>query len=89
MGTDVLMRAIDPDDTLVTVCHPHGDLEVPLREWIRVGPGPRKLVTILAARRKSSGVVVPMHNIPLAYHNSPTSRILIRIGLLADPWPVR
>jgi hypothetical protein len=51
---------IDPDDILVTVAHPHGDVEVPLAEWHRIGPGPRPLVRLTSARRRSTGQPVPL-----------------------------
>jgi hypothetical protein len=50
----------NPDDILVTVAHPHGDIEVPLAEWIRRGPGPRPLVRLASARRRSTGESVPL-----------------------------
>ena len=34
----------DPDDILVVIGHPFGDIEVPLAVWIAAGPGPRPLV---------------------------------------------
>jgi hypothetical protein len=73
-------------DILVTVAHPWGDVEVPLNEWIRTGPGPRPYVGIIAARRQSTGREVPMAEIPLEYHNSPEARSLQRQGLLPCPW---
>ncbi|GAA4455911.1 hypothetical protein [Phytohabitans houttuyneae] len=51
------------DDVLVVVAHPFGDVEVPLTEWLRVGPGPRPLVRITRARRRS-GEPVALSEIP-------------------------
>ena len=76
----------DYPDVLVTVAHPWGDVEAPLEQWIRTGPGPRPYVRIIAARRRSTGQVVPMVEIPLEYHNSPEARDLQRRGLLPCPW---
>lgn len=73
------------DDVIVTVAHPHADIETTLRCWIETGPGPRPFVTITAARR-TSGDPVPLEAIPLQYHNSAESRRLQRLGLLAAPW---
>jgi len=73
-------------DILVTVAHPWGDIDAPLTDWIRIGPGPRPYVEIVAARRRSNGQPVPMSEIPLEYHNSPESRRLQRQGLLPCPW---
>ena len=73
-------------DVTVTVAHPFGDLDVPLLEWIRIGPGPRPLVAISAAYRTSTGEEIPLEEIPLEYHNSPESRRLQREGKLPTPW---
>jgi len=73
-------------DILVTVAHPWGDVEVPLNEWIRTGPGPRPYAGITEARRQSTGREVPLAEIPLEYHNSPQARSLQRQGLLPCPW---
>jgi hypothetical protein len=73
------------DDILVTVAHPHSDIETTLQQWIEIGPGPRPFVTITAAHRRS-GEPVPLEAIPLEYHNSPESRRLQRLGLLPAPW---
>lgn len=35
---------------IVVIAHPHGDMEIPLEEWIVVGPGPRILVRPVAAK---------------------------------------
>jgi hypothetical protein len=73
------------DSVIVTVAHPHGDLDVALVDWIRLGPGPRALVRIVSARRRT-GEIVPLDDIPLEFHNSRESRDLQRDGLLPTPW---
>lgn len=80
------MAELDPEDILVTIAHPHGDVEVPLSEWIRIGPGPRPLVRPVAARRKSTGESVPLSAIPMQYRNTPFTRALIKARVLQDPW---
>lgn len=75
------------DDILVVVAHPHGDIEVPLRTWITVGPGPRELVTIGRARHRVTGATLPLTVVPLEYRNDEESRRLIREGKIVDPWP--
>jgi hypothetical protein len=80
---------IDPteyDDIIVHVAHPWGDGYATLNEWIAHGPGPRPLVGIVDARRKSTDEPVPMSEIPLEYHNSTESRRLQRLGQLPMPW---
>jgi hypothetical protein len=76
----------DYADVVVTIAHPWGDVEAPLTEWIRTGPGPRPYVEIVAARRISSGERLPLAEVPQEYHNSPQSRGLQRQGLLPTPW---
>lgn len=80
-----MLTPAEYDDVIVTVAHPYEDVETTLRHWIETGPGPRPFVTITAARRKN-GDPVPLEAIPLQYHNSPESRRLQRLGLLAAPW---
>lgn len=76
----------DYDDVVVTIAHPWGDVPAALTEWIKIGPGPRPFVQIIKAHRSSTGKPVPMHEIPLQYHNSPESRRLQRARLLPCPW---
>jgi len=80
-----VLRPADYDDILVTVAHPFADIETTLRAWIENGPGPRRFVTITAARRRD-GEPVPLDAIPLEYRNNPESRRLQRMGLLPAPW---
>ena len=80
-----MLTPAEYDDVIVTVAHPYADIETTLRRWIETGPGPRPFVTITAARR-ANGHRVPLEAIPLQYHNSPESRRLQRLGLLAAPW---
>jgi hypothetical protein len=80
-------REIPIDDIVVTIGHPHGDIDVPLAQWIAVGPGPRDMVRPVAARRASTGERLPLDAIPLQFRNNETSRAMIARGLLVDPWP--
>ena len=82
----MVLSADEYHDIVVTIAHPWGDLEAPLETWIRIGPGPRPYVEIVAARRLSTGAEVPLAEIPQEYHNSPEARRLQRQGLLPCPW---
>lgn len=82
----VMLTPEEYPDIVVTVAHPWGDVEVPLETWIRTGPGPRPYVSIIAARRLSTGAAIPLMEIPQEYHNSPEARSLQRQGLLPCPW---
>ena len=77
----------DPQDLLLTVHHPFGDLEVSLAEWIAKGPGPRRLVRPVAVRSRATGAALPLTVIPLRYRNDEESRRLIAEGVLESPWP--
>ena len=79
--------APDPQDLLLTVQHPFGDLEVSLAEWIARGPGPRPLVRPVAVRSRATGEPLPLTVIPLRYRNDEESRRLIAEGALESPWP--
>jgi hypothetical protein len=79
------MRVL-PDDIIVTISHPFGDVQVTLAEWIRRGPGPRPLVRPVAARSALTGEGLPLTVIPLQYRNDDESRALIERGELEDPW---
>lgn len=80
------MAGGDPDEILVTIRHPHGDVETTLSEWMKTGPGPRPLVAPVAARDAGSGEALSLTVIPLRYRNNRLSRTLIQLGLLGNPW---
>ena len=80
-----MLDPADYDDVVVTIAHPWGDVEASLPTWIRVGPGPRPLVTISKARRRD-GSPVPLGEIPLQYRNTAEGRRLQRLGRLPAPW---
>jgi hypothetical protein len=77
----------DPDDVLVVVGHPFGDIEVPLAVWIATGPGPRPGVRPIRARSRSTGQPLPLSVIPFRYRNDKQSRRAIQDGVVDDPWP--
>jgi hypothetical protein len=77
---------LDPDDVVVVLGHPHGDVEMTLAEWMKVGPGGRPLLRPIAARSRSTGDPKPLTIIPLPYRNNATSRALIAAGDLESPW---
>jgi hypothetical protein len=81
-----MVDELSDDDVLVVVDHPHGRIEVPLKEWKRVGPGPRPFLTPLAAIRREPRATLPLSVIPLRYRNTRLSRLLIRLGVLTNPW---
>ena len=76
-----------PADIEVFVAHPFGDAWISLDDWIRVGPGPRPLVAPTRARDRHSGAPLPMRVVPLRYRNNLVARALVRLGLVAKPWP--
>ena len=78
---------IDTEDVLLTIDHPFGRIEVTLAEWMRTGPGPRKFVRPVEARRRSTGEALPLTVIPLRYRNDKETRRLIAEGEIEPPWP--
>lgn len=80
------MTVYDPEDVIVTIDHPFGRIEPTLAEWMRKGPGPRKLLRPTAARSRSTGEPLPLSVIPLAYRNDAVSRMLIAAGIIKSPW---
>jgi hypothetical protein len=77
---------LDPDDILVVIGHPFGDVVVPLGNWIATGPGPRPYVRPLSARSRATGEPLPLSVIPLRYRNDDEARQAIRDGRFDDPW---
>ncbi|MPZ85264.1 MAG: hypothetical protein GEV28_34715 [Actinophytocola sp.] len=77
---------VRPEDVIVVVRHPFGDVEVTLATWMAVGPGPRPLVRPVAARSRRSGEPLPLTVIPPRYRNDEQSRAAVRQGILVDPW---
>ena len=76
----------DPEDILVVIGHPFGDVEVSLADWVARGPGPRPLLRPVRARSRRTGQPLPLSVIPLRYRNDAESRRAIKDGLLDDPW---
>ena len=76
----------DEDAVVLTLSHPHGDLEMGLEDWIATGPGPRPLLRPTSARRSGTGEPLPLSVVPLRYRNTRLSRFLVSLGLLERPW---
>ncbi|WP_433244883.1 hypothetical protein [Actinomadura nitritigenes] len=77
---------VQPEDVLVLIQHPFGDIWPTLAEWMQDGPGPRKGLRPVAARSRLTGEDLPLMVIPLPYRNDEESRAAIERGELADPW---
>lgn len=70
----------------VRISHPSGELSVPLAEWMRRGPGPRRLLRPHSVVDARTGHPLPLSVIPLRYRNTPWSRLLCKLGVLPHPW---
>src|ERR1700733_7189258 len=82
------MDLLEPDDILVLICDPQMDIWLPLREWIRRGQSPRKVVRPIAAKHVKTGESLPLPSIPLAVRHDPESWDAVRLGWIQDPeWP--
>jgi hypothetical protein len=75
-----------PEDVLVLIRHPFGDIWPTLAEWMKRGPGPRHGLRPVAARSRLTGEDLPLTVIPLPYRNDSESRAAIRRGEIPDPW---
>lgn len=73
-------------DIIVTLAHPHGDVDTTLTQWMEIGPGPRPFVRPVAAREATTGASLPLTVVPLRYRNTALSRALIKMRVLKDPW---
>jgi hypothetical protein len=62
---------IPPEEILVTIEHPFGDVEMTLAEWMAKGPGPHPLLRLTNPRMKATGHPLPNDVISLAYQNTP------------------
>lgn len=64
--------------------------EMPIEGWLHSGPPPRSTLRPVAVRLESSGGRLPLPCIvPLRYRNTPVSRLLIALRLVADPWKLK
>jgi hypothetical protein len=73
-------------EVIVVLEHPYGTIETTLEQWKEQGPGDRPFVRPIAAKERESQKPLPLSVIPLQYRNNGLSRMLIRSGLLTDPW---
>lgn len=74
------------DDVIVVIAHPAGDVEASLRQWIELGPGPRELLRPVVAIHRGTRERLPISVVPWRYRNTWLSRMLIKIGVLRNPW---
>ena len=79
--------AIDCTDIRVIIVHPMDDIETSLETWMRNGPGPRRYVAPVRVFCADDGRPLPLSVIPLRYRNNWLSRLLIKLGVLDNPWP--
>ncbi|MFD0853598.1 hypothetical protein ACFQ07_15280, partial [Actinomadura adrarensis] len=77
---------LDPEDVLVLIQHPWGDLWPTLAAWMKYGPGPRHGLRPVAARSRLTGEELPLTVVPLPYRNDAESRAAIERGEVPDPW---
>jgi hypothetical protein len=77
---------VRPEDVLVLVRHPFGDVWATLAAWREHGPGSRLLVRPVAAKSRLTGESLPVTMIPLPYRNDDESRAAVRRGEFPVPW---
>jgi len=71
---------------IIIIDHPFGQIEVPLKEWIEEGPGPRIYLTPIKVKNKATNEILPINAIPLRYRNNGLSRLLIKMNIIDNPW---
>lgn len=81
------MKGIPHEDIEVVLSHPAGTVRVPLATWIEQGPGPRRLLRPIEVRHRETDELLPISVVPFRYRNSWAARALVRLGIVADPWP--
>ena len=79
---------VDLRQVEVRLSHPWNEDYVPLGLWIEEGPGARPLMGPIAARHSETYESLPLSVVPLRYRNTRWSRLLIRLGVLEEPWSV-
>ena len=80
------MSSVEFSELEVRLSHPWLSDFVPLELWMELGPGLRDRVGPLEVRHSRTRESLPISVIPLRFRNSMLSRLLIRWGLLEDPW---
>ena len=75
----------DCDDIYVVITHPWQRVKVSLDEWIRRGPGRRKLMSVVAVYC-ADGRELPRSTVPWRYRNTLLQRLLIYLDIIADAW---
>lgn len=77
---------MEPAEVVVTLSHPHGEIETTLDEWMKTGPGPRPLICPVKAGQALTGEPMSLGVVPFRYRNNTWTRLLIRLHMMNDPW---
>jgi hypothetical protein len=81
-----MSAARDPTQIIVTIEHPFGTGKGTLAEWMATGPGPRPLLSPIAAYDRLAGKQLPLRVIPFRYRNNWLARLAISWRFIEDPW---
>lgn len=73
-------------EIIIVMVHNFGEIETTLEDWIKFGPGSRKLLKPHKVKDKSTGKELPLKIIPLKYRNNKLSRFLIKLGFIKNSW---
>ena len=77
---------IDTNKLSVAIDHPHGEIIVPMNTWIEQGPGERPLLAPSYLIYTETGEKLSLEYLPWKYRNSSLQRLLVRFGLMPNPW---
>lgn len=80
------MPSVRDSQIVLTIAHPHGDVELTLEEWMFRGPGLTRYVQPVHARDEVTGRKLSLKVIPFRFRNTNLSRLLISLRLVKDPW---
>ena len=71
---------------MVCVSHPWGEVKFNMDVWIEDGPGIHRPLLRPCEAYDEHGKKVGLWRIPLKYRNNEISRLLIKMGIIENPW---
>lgn len=80
-------KKVECDEVEILIWHKWGESWVSIEDWMKFGPTENPSGAEPIAARCSDGRDLSLESVlPLRYRRNLLSYILIKIGILADPW---